>query len=100
MPRPSGAVHLVYDSAAGEAPTEKEAAPLGKAIEQYERYDHLLNMLSDELGTVDREYSQHRGRDPAWNARIAELEAQLDVDGLAQAFAQALELSRKLKGES
>jgi hypothetical protein len=46
-----------------------------------------------------RENSRHCRHDPAWNRRIAELEAQLDVDGLARAFALALELSRTLTGK-
>jgi hypothetical protein len=47
MSKPSGAVHLVYDA--------DKAAPLRRAIEHYEHYDHLLKMLSDELATVDPE---------------------------------------------
>jgi hypothetical protein len=95
MSKPSGAVHLVYDSASGQAPMENEAAALRDAIEHYEHYDHLVGMLSDELAVVYPSL-----RDSVWNARIAELEAQLDVDGLARAVAQALELSRKLTGKS
>jgi hypothetical protein len=97
MPKSSGAVHLVYDSAAGQAPMENEAVALRSAIEHYEHYDHLLKMLSDELVVARPPHCQ---RDPVWNARIAELEARLDVDGLSQAFARALELSRKPTGKS
>jgi hypothetical protein len=95
MSKPSGAVHLVYDAAAEQAATKNKAAPLRSAIEHYEHYEHLLEMLSDELATVDPEKLQ-----PVWDARIAELETQLDVDALASSFAQALELSRKLTGEA
>ena len=73
---------------------ENEAAAL--PIEHYEHYDHLLKMLSDELVVAH----PHCQQDPVWNARIAELEARLDVDGLSQAFARALELSRKPAGKS
>jgi hypothetical protein len=90
MSKPSGAIDLVYDAAADQAATENKATPLGKVTEQYGHYDHLLRMLSDELATVDPENSQ-----PVWNARIAGLEAQLDVDDFARTFALALELSRK-----
>ena len=90
MSKPSKAVHLVYDSAAGQAPMENEAAAL--PIEHYEHYDHLLDMLSDELAIV---HPSHCQRDPVWNVRIADLEAQLDVDGLARAFALALDLNQK-----
>jgi hypothetical protein len=56
----------------------------------------------DELAHryVYREISPHCSGDPAWNARIAELQTQLDIDGLARAFALAVELSRKLAGKS
>jgi hypothetical protein len=74
---------------------EKEAAARTNAIGHYEHYDHLLDMLSDELAIV---HPRHCQRDPVWNARIAELEAQLDVDGLAQAFALALDLNQRPTG--
>jgi hypothetical protein len=71
---------------------ENQAAALPNAIEHYEHYDHLLDMLSGEWAIV---HPPHCQRDPVWNARIAELEAQLDVDGLARAFALALDLNQK-----
>jgi hypothetical protein len=57
---------------------------------------------ADELACryLYRENSKHCRRDPAWSARIAELEGQLDVDGLAGAFALALELGRTLTVKS
>jgi hypothetical protein len=90
MSKPSKAVHLVYNSAAGPAPMENQAAALPNAVDEH--YDHLLDMLSAELAIV---HPPHCQRDPVWNARIAELEAQLDVDGLARAFALALDLNQK-----
>jgi hypothetical protein len=50
---------------------------------------------ADELAYsyLYRDHSAHCRRDPAWRERIAELEAQLDVDGLARALTLAADLT-------
>jgi hypothetical protein len=56
---------------------------------------------ADELAYryVYRENSSYCRRDPAWSERIAELQEQLDVDGLARAFTLSADLSRTLTGK-
>jgi hypothetical protein len=56
---------------------------------------------ADELGYrfLYRESSPHCRRDPAWSARIAELQSHLDENGLARALALAAERGRTLPGQ-
>jgi hypothetical protein len=57
---------------------------------------------ADELAYryLYRDHSVHCRRDPAWRGRIAELEAQLDVDGLAHALTLAADLTWTLADSS
>jgi hypothetical protein len=56
---------------------------------------------ADELAYryLYRENSSCCRRDPAWSERIATLEAQLDVDGLARALTLAADLALALTGK-